>query len=333
MAVEFAQALTEAASYGTQQLSLAVLAFLQRDSYLYWPFILSTAAIAFLVAWRGALATRGDGAGSAWQRFRGYLRARIWWHPSARADYRLYLANALVVPLLFGVFALSDRDVTAFLEETFQHLDAVPDGASAPGVAARVLFTLAFFIAYDFGRFVAHCLLHDVPFLWAFHKMHHAAQVLTPMTAYRAHPVELLIMASVPALFTGIVTWAFHLLAGAQVGIYTFLGLHVFIWALNLVDNLRHSHVWLTYGPALGRWIVSPAHHQLHHSCEPEHLNCNRGFSIALWDRLYGTFRLPPERYAPFRMGLGDGSEPQWHGVLRSYVLPFVDLWKGYARR
>ena len=39
-------------------------------------------------------------------------------------------------------------------------------------------YTVLFFIAYDFGRFVAHSLLHDIPCLWQFHKVHHSAEVL-----------------------------------------------------------------------------------------------------------------------------------------------------------
>ena len=51
-----------------------------------------------------------------------------------------------------------------------------------------LLYTVLFFVAYDFGRFVAHSALHDVPVLWEFHKPHHTAEVLTPMTAFSAVP-------------------------------------------------------------------------------------------------------------------------------------------------
>jgi sterol desaturase/sphingolipid hydroxylase (fatty acid hydroxylase superfamily) len=201
-------------------------------------------------------------------------------------------------------------------------------GASAttasPGFAGRVVYTLLFFVAYDFGRFVAHSLLHDVPALWAFHQVHHSAEVLTPMTAYRAHPLDLLVMAWVPALLTGLATWVFNRLSEGQVGFFTFLGLHVLLWSVNLIDNLRHSHVWVTYGPVVGRWIVSPAHHQLHHSCEPRHMGCNRGFSLAIWDRLYGSLRMPEAKPETFRMGLGDGTEAGWHSVRRMYLWPFA---------
>jgi len=323
------QSLYNAVFYFAFNLTKAVLAFLQRDSYLYWPFLLSTVLIMAFVAHRTAARPDAD-AGRTWGRqFRDYFSADLWWHRSARADYRLYFVNALVLPALFGWLLFSDAQIGSTIDSALGRQAAASAPGAAAGMTERILFTLVFFIAYDFGRFVAHSLLHDISALWEFHKVHHSAEVLTPMTAFRAHPVELLIMAWVPALTTGLATWVFNLFTQAPVGFYTFLGLHVFLWAVNLIDNLRHSNVWVTYGPRLGRWIVSPAHHQLHHSCEPQDIGCNRGFSLAIWDRLYGTLRLPGERAEVFRLGLGDGTDGEWHSVRRMYLQPF----KGFALR
>lgn len=309
----------QAIYYVTFHFARAVLAFLQRDSYLYWPFILSTLLIALMVA-RGS--TRA--AGKSWSgQLREYLSARIWWHPSARADYRLYFANALLLPLILAWVMFSDAQIVTLIDWALGRATTQGTPGDA-GMLGRLAYTLLFFVAYDFGRFVAHCLLHDVPALWEFHKVHHSALVLTPMTAYRIHPVEGLIMAWVPALTTGLATWLFNLFTAGQVAVYTFLGLHVILWMLNLIDNLRHSNVWITYGSTLGRWIVSPAAHQLHHSYEPRHLGCNRGFSLAVWDRIYGTLYVPPARQENFRIGLGDGTEAEWQSVSRMYYKPVL---------
>lgn len=327
------QAFYAALYYVVFNFARAVLAFLQRDSYLYWPFILSTLVLMPLVALR-TMGVAGAAQSRPWLReLRTYFSAALWWHPSARADYRLYFANALVLPLIFGWLLFGDAQIAGLLARAIDPLPGPQAAAVAQpamaGLPARLLYTLVFFALYDLGRFIAHCLLHDIPVLWEFHKVHHSAEVLTPITAYRVHPVDLLIMAWVPALLTGSATWAFNRFAQSPVEFYTFLGLHVFLWAVNLVDNLRHSNVWLTYGARVGRWIVSPAHHQLHHSCEPGRIGCNRGFSLAVWDRLYGTLRVPQAQAEKFRMGLGDGRDARWHGVGRMYVLPFV----GVARR
>ena len=326
------QGFYNAVYYFAFNLAKAVLAFLQRDSYLYWPFIVSTLVIMVFAA-RWTVRSVPDGPG--WrEQFRDYFSARVWWHPSARADYRLYFVNALVMPALAGWLLFNDVSIAGLVDAALGRGTSPAGEASAAGFGPRLAYTLVFFILYDFGRFVAHCLLHDVPALWEFHKVHHSAEVLTPMTSYRAHPAELLLMAWVPALLTGLATWVFNLYSPGRIGFFTFLGLHVLLWAVNLIDNLRHSHVWITYGPNVGKWIVSPAHHQLHHSCEPRHEakgrgGCNRGFSLAIWDRWYGTLRLPERLPEKFRMGLGDGTDSHWHSVTRMYALPFT----GLARR
>jgi sterol desaturase/sphingolipid hydroxylase (fatty acid hydroxylase superfamily) len=309
----------QALHYLAFNVTKAVTALVQRESVIYWPFVLSALVIAVAVAYASR---RSKPETSFTASLRGGLSRDLWWHPSARADYRLYFVNALVLPALFGVVLFGEKHVASWLDALIGGAPVLLS-ASDPSIASRVAFTLAFFVAYDFGRFVAHSLLHDIPVLWEFHKVHHSAEMLNPMTAFRAHPVDLAVMAWVPALTTGIATWAFNRVAEVPVSVYSFLGLHVLIFAFNLIGILRHSHVWLHYGPSWGKWLISPAHHQLHHSCEPEHIGANRGFELAIWDRLYGTLFVPGAKKA-FRMGLGDGSEAEWHNVRRMYLQPFV---------
>lgn len=302
-------------------LASAVLAFRQYDSDLYWPFIVSTIAIA-LLAWRVGPSKSGLRGAAGWREFRRrYLSRDLWWHPSARADYRYYFINAVVFPLLLGPLLFDANTIAKLLDSV---VGAAQSAGSAPSaLGARVAYTLLFFVAYDFGRFVAHCLLHDVPWLWEFHKVHHSAEVLTPITSFRAHPVDLAVMAWVPALLTGFVTWIFHRWIEPGIGVYTFLGLHVLIWVFGLVGNLRHWQVWISFGATLNRWLISPAHHQLHHSAEPRHFGCNRGFGLAVWDRMYGTLYVPPDQPETFRMGLGDETDGRWRSLGRLYFWSF----------
>jgi sterol desaturase/sphingolipid hydroxylase (fatty acid hydroxylase superfamily) len=313
--------MNDALHYLLYNLAKALSPFMQRDSYLYWPYILSSIAIA-LFAWRWLGAA--GAARKPWRDFwRQYFGREIWWHRSAQADYWLYFANALIVPAAFAFVLIDDRHFAGLLGSAFG-LSEAPATDHVTGIATRVLFTLTFFFAYDFGRFAMHCLLHDVPVLWEFHKIHHSAEVLTPVTTFRAHPVELLLMAWGPVITTGLVTVAFNAIVPGTISVYTFLGWHVVFFAFNLVDNLRHSPVWLSYGPRWGRWLVSPAHHQLHHSCEPRHFGCNRGFELAIWDRLYGTLYVPANQPEEFKLGLGDGSEARYHNLGTMYLLPFI---------
>ena len=307
----------------------AVTAFLQRDSVLYWPFLISTLAIAW-IAWRYYRASTNPGARKSWRSFCDrHLGRSLWWHPSARVDYRYYIINAIVFPLLIGPFLFGDTTVVNLVNGVLGLTPGTAAGSVPVNIAATVFFTLAFFIAYDFGRFVAHSLLHDVPFLWEFHKVHHSAEVLTPFTTFRAHPIDLLLMAWGGALATGLVTWLFHRYVNSGITFHTFLGLHVLIWAFSLIGNLRHSQVWLSYGKTLNRWLISPAHHQLHHSAEERHWGCNRGFELAIWDRMYGTLCVPSDEPEEFRFGLGDETDGKWRSVGRLYFWPFVLLIRG----
>lgn len=312
--------------------SKAVLAPLQRNSDFYWPFLLSTLLIGW-IAWRFWSSDHGSRGPAPWKAFRArYLSRELWWHPSARVDYRFYLANAVFVPLALGPLILQGSSVSEMLEHAFGSASAATTSPEYR-IAARLLYSLLFFLAYDFGRFLAHSLLHDLPWLWEFHKVHHSAEVLTPLTAARVHPFDLAIMACVPALLTGTLTWCFHRWVDSGIEFYTFLGMHVLLWMFGLIDNLRHWQVWISYGSALNRWLISPAHHQLHHSAEREHWGCNRGFELAIWDRLYGTLRVPPDQQLNLRFGLGDDTDGCWRSVSRLYFWPFGLLARRMSRR
>ena len=52
-------------------------------------------------------------------------------------------------------------------------------------------YTLAVVLAIDLAVWLTHYLQHKVVVLWQFHQVHHSAEVLTPMTVYRMHPVDL----------------------------------------------------------------------------------------------------------------------------------------------
>ncbi len=292
------------AFYTTQ----ALTAFIQPSSYLYWPYTLTTLLLAF---WFGRSA---------------FFNKALWWNTSSIQDYKLYLANFLVWPALMTLLWMSEGSVVATLNRLLGG-NAAPS-AWAQSWLARIAFTVVIFVAYDLGRFISHTLLHRIPILWEIHKVHHSAVVMTPMTAYRLHPFEIAIMSAPAVLLTGATTCIFNHFLGAGISVYQLLGMHVFLALLNFIDNLRHSPVWITYGQTLGRWIISPAHHQLHHSREERHWGCNVGFSLAIWDRMAGTLIVPSEKREVFELGLDEASDPKYTGLVSLYTRPLVDAIK-----
>jgi hypothetical protein len=106
--IDFQQALADLVYYAAYNLTRALTAFRQRESFLYWPFLLSAAAIALGLWLYRARSARGFLA--------EYFCRRLWWHRSARADYRLYLLNALVLPVLFGFLLFNEHDLLSLAQ-------------------------------------------------------------------------------------------------------------------------------------------------------------------------------------------------------------------------
>jgi sterol desaturase/sphingolipid hydroxylase (fatty acid hydroxylase superfamily) len=302
-------------------LALLIDPFVQvafRGSIFWWPYL----AISLVVAFVAFVLVEGGGRAALREFRRRYFSRLLWLHPSSQADYAYYIVNSVLHPVLVAPLIVSGAVIGTGVETGLAAMFGTPSAPLLGLPAARALYTVLFFVAYDLGRYVAHSLLHDVPLLWHFHKPHHSAEVLTPLTNFRAHPVELFVMGAVPNAATGIVSGMLWYVMAGEIGFYSFLGLHVGIAAFNTIANLRHFPVWISFGPLLNRWLISPAHHQIHHSREARHFGRNRGFELAVWDRMFGTLYLPVAG-EEFRLGLGDGTESAWHGVGRIYGWPF----------
>ena len=133
--------------------------------------------------------------------------------------------------------------------------------------------------------------MHRIPVLWAFHKVHHSATVLNPVTVLRTHPIEGVLFALRSALVQGFCIALFFFFFGEQVSLLTVLGAGLFNFLFNaLGSNLRHSPVPLGFWKPVERIFMSPAQHQVHHSVAPEHYDRNFGVALSVWDYLFGTF-------------------------------------------
>jgi sterol desaturase/sphingolipid hydroxylase (fatty acid hydroxylase superfamily) len=194
------------------------------------------------------------------------------------------------------------------------------------GPISIMVFAVALSMASDFGYFLFHWAAHKFPPLWAIHKLHHSAEVMTPLTAARVHPLERLVMGPSTALTTGLILGPMLYFYAGETDMPTIFGLDVFsVLFFVLGHNLHHSHVWVYYGPIVGRLIVSPAQHQVHHSSLPRHLDRNYAEHWAIWDTIFGTLYLPRGRET-LTLGLA-GYQTQPHtGVLTAWFMPVADV-------
>lgn len=85
--------------------------------------------------------------------------------------------------------------------------------------------------------------------------------------------------------------------------------------------NLRHSHVWISWGPWLEHVFISPAQHQIHHSNDPVHFDRNMGAFLAIWDRLFGTLQTARGQTVS-GSGLTRGKPSPHTSLLRAYWEP-----------
>ncbi len=172
----------------------------------------------------------------------------------------------------------------------------------------RAFLAIAVFVAYEFAYWLDHYLSHTVPFLWEFHKVHHTAETLTPLTVFRVHPVDTLKFANIVALMTGVVGGLGGYLAGRLMDDLNFLGPNLILLAFAFVTvHLQHSHVWIAFTGGWGRVFASPAHHQIRHSADPAHFGRNLGSCLSVWDWLFGTLRMPTRAREPLVYGVEPG--------------------------
>lgn len=304
-------------------------------SRLHW-----TGLIAFLLLGIGIyilkFKSKGEGGTNSSKDVKGLFGflfpKKIYTTNSFRLDVKLYFANKLLSPVTSLVSKGLTIAIAIFVIDLGQKLtgdvwvEAAPD--SSPGFWAVFWATTIIVIATDFAIYLTHRLHHENPVLWPFHKVHHSAEHLTPITLYRKHPIYdflgSLVKGSLLGVATGIVLFLFGI-----VEVKTVLGVQVFYFAFNLMGaNLRHSHIWLSYGNVLSHILISPAQHQIHHSKAPKHHDKNYGQLLAIWDWMFGTLYIPKTR-EEIAFGVADeyGVDlPQVHNSLvQAYITPFKE--------
>lgn len=295
---------------------------------IYWGYLASALLLSVWVY------TRSSSASS--HSFWSFLfPRRIWLAASARQDYVIFVVNKLIKSVVFTPFLFTIVPVALAVSGVLESIISLPTPTMGwlpiADWGVITIFTVLLFLADDFSRFLLHWILHKVPFLWEFHKVHHSAKVLTPMTIYRSHPVESLLYAIRMTATQGVVVGVCFVLFGSRLTMFDVVGANVFVFAFNILgSNLRHSHIWLSWGDRIEGWLISPAQHQLHHSVEPRHFDRNLGSALAIWDRWFGTLVKASSVTRPPDVGLGNETLPSFLALYyQPFLLAFKQLVKG----
>ncbi len=180
------------------------------------------------------------------------------------------------------------------------------------------------FLVRDFVQWWTHRMLHRVPFLWEFHKVHHSVREMGFAAHLRYHWMETIVyrtMEYLPLALLGIglhdffIIHLFTLAIGhynhsnfSTKGIYTagVLGLLVSLFIIDQAEmEWLNAIAWIVgmpivFGLVLGPWMKyifnSPEMHIWHHAYNIPNkyrYGINFGISLALWDYIFGTASIP----------------------------------------
>jgi sterol desaturase/sphingolipid hydroxylase (fatty acid hydroxylase superfamily) len=279
-------------------------------------------------------------------RWRALTRAlfprRILRSPSTVADVGFFLFNTCVYAGIFGMAAVSYQFLTNGVLNGLVAAFGHPAPSSLPVWASRSITTLMLFLAYEFGYWLDHYLKHRIPFLWELHKVHHTAEVLTPLTSFRMHPLDTFVFGNILAITIALTNGACAFLFGDVTYQYALSGNNVLlVLFIHAYVHLQHTHMWISFRGALGRIFISPAHHQVHHSTNPIHFNKNLGSCLAVWDWLFGTLHVPGREREKLTFGVEPGY-PDAHTITGEFISPvgrsFAALfalipWRVFKRR
>jgi sterol desaturase/sphingolipid hydroxylase (fatty acid hydroxylase superfamily) len=219
-----------------------------------------------------------------------------------RTEWREDLLYYFISSMFVQIFAF-----TTFAPSNFI-LDAIKIDGLRAWVAALPLIiqVVAIMIITDFVQYWLHRAFHRVPFLWGFHAVHHSAKAMDWIAGARMHFFEIIILRAATA------TPAFTL-GFSQESLQVYL-LIVYVLSTFVHANISWKLDWME------RFMVTPRFHHWHHGIEKEAIDVNFAIHFPLYDKLFGTYHMPENRWPE---GYGIGGHPVPTGYWQQFLYPF----------
>lgn len=157
----------------------------------------------------------------------------------------------------------------------------------------------------DLGYYIAHRMLHTLPWLWKFHAVHHSVEQMDWLATVRVHPGDQVLT----KLFQVIPIYSLGF-SGKTLAIYVLYSAAI---AFYIHANTRIQVGWL-------KWVVAtPQFHHWHHVNLPEASHKNFAAQLPVLDWLFGTLYLP-KKSIPTKYGI-NAAVPS--GYLGQLFYPF----------
>lgn len=177
-------------------------------------------------------------------------------------------------------------------------------------------------IILDMVIYLQHVMVHAVPLFWRLHRVHHADLDYDVTTGNRFHPLEIIL--------SMLIKFAAVCVLGPPV-----VAVIIFEVLLNALSMFNHGNfrLPLAFDKILRLLIVTPDMHRVHHSVHDDETNSNFGFNLAIWDRVFGTYKAQPrDGHENMQIGIrGFDNLKQVAGLAGMLMIPFQGKVDQYA--
>jgi len=168
-------------------------------------------------------------------------------------------------------------------------------------------------ILLDLAIYGQHRASHKWAWLWRLHKVHHTDLDFDVTTAIRFHPIEILL------------SMCYKSICILIIGVNP-VAIIVFEIILSSCALFNHSNVKLPL--VFDKWLrlilVTPDMHRVHHSVIQAETDSNYGFSISIWDRIFGSYTDQPKQgHDKMTIGLSQYQHVDDVAVSRLLLMPF----------
>lgn len=140
-----------------------------------------------------------------------------------------------------------------------------------------VLAIVVWLLMLNLASYCAHVAHHKIPFLWRFHRRHHAATEFNIVTGTRVSLAEKFVNDIFTLVFPSMIFGIAR--PGTMMAV---------LFIRKFIDIVQHSDLPWDYGP-LGYVFARPRYHRLHHSRHEADHDANYADIFPVWDYLFRT--------------------------------------------
>ena len=175
------------------------------------------------------------------------------------------------------------------------------------------------YLVFEFSHFIYHWMGHRIRLFWCLHATHHSPPHMNLSVSYAHFFLE--------APYADIV----------RIGICTVAGVDPLLLLIVLgIDSIwgHFIHVSEELLPEgrmgrLGRWILTPSHHRVHHASNPIYIDKNYCNLLPVWDRIFGTYQEQLDSESPL---YGVSRDINTDSLVDMYFGEFIGLFRDIRR-